>query len=105
MGTSCTLQEFIFNRLAELRVMTFARTPDTHQLQVMYMPLYDAEGMSMTGATNLTPEQALKDIHIWNGNERAQKHAEDEARRMTNLWLLWYKSEWNQPFCPPSARF
>jgi len=107
--TTCMAQDLVENRIAELRIHAFCNSDDGFHYEIVYMllkpasPTHYGEDFMMTGAKSIPPEQALHDL--WNGNARAQEIAETEARRLVDVWLLWYKTEWTAPRCPANGRF
>jgi len=109
--TTCMAQDLVENRIAELRIHAFCTSDHGFHYEIVYMLLDGPKGDSkdctgdfkMTGPISISPEQALVDL--WQGNVRAQKKAEDQAKRLTDLWLLWYKTEWTAPRCPANGRF
>lgn len=107
--TTCMAQDLVEDRIAELRIHVFPTSERGFHKEIVYMLLSEDDSedttvdFQMTGAKSISSEQALMDL--WHGNAVAQKKAEDQAKKLTDLWMLWYKTEWTAPRCPANGRF
>lgn len=107
-STTCLVQELIPDVVCELRCLAFYdRSKGTYKRQLVYMceekgRSNDKEhGFSLTTHLTISAERALE--VCFQGDEKAQAMAHEEAHRLTTAWLRWMRTE-----CPevqPQNRF
>ncbi|CAD7969511.1 unnamed protein product [Amoebophrya sp. A120] len=112
--TSCLVQEFIPDRIGEVRVIAFntgTTDPQTgesiYDLRTRYMPITRETSQSsfeMTDSNSFTKEEALEEMFC--NNAKLCEKIDHDAKILAGWFLkYWYPAHWNSRSCPAKARF